>query len=67
MVIMDAHRSSERKGGLSLREAALVSDLAYLLNPVTFAEAYTMPRLIVASPTQTLANLHAHPHLTVQS
>lgn len=27
-----------RVGGMSLRQAALVAGLAYLLNPVTFAE-----------------------------
>ncbi|WP_263381195.1 DUF4386 domain-containing protein [Granulicella arctica] len=49
--------------GLSPRQAALVAGITYLLNPVTFAEAYVMPRLISADPVETLRNLTAHPHL----
>ncbi len=49
--------------GLTLQQAALVVGLAYLLNPVTFAEAYAMPHLVVPDPAQTVANLAAHPHL----
>lgn len=60
---MNAHSSDQRVSGLTLRQAALVSGLAYLLNPVPFAEFYAMPRLVVANPQQTLINLHAHPHL----
>ena len=60
---MNTHPSSGRVRGLSLRHAALVSGLAYLLNPVTFAEYYAMPRLVSADPGRTLANLEAHPHL----
>ena len=53
-----------RVAGLSLRQAALVAGLAYLLNPVTFAELYAMPRLEVSGDAvQTVANLTAHPHL----
>lgn len=48
---------------MSLRTGALVAGLAYLLNPVTFAEAYAMPRLVVSDTAQTIANLTAHPHL----
>jgi hypothetical protein len=48
---------------LSLKQAALVAGFTYLLNPVTFAEAYVMPRLIAADPAQTVANVTAHPHL----
>jgi hypothetical protein len=48
---------------MSLRTAALVAGLAYLLNPVTFAEAYAMPRLVASEPAQTVANLTMHPHL----
>ena len=54
---------NDRVTGLTLRQAALVSGWAYLLNPVTFAEFYAMPRLVVDNPAQTLANLQAHPHL----
>ena len=49
--------------GLSLNHAALVAGLTYLLNPVTFAEAYVMPRLISADTAETVRNLAAHPHL----
>ncbi len=49
--------------GLSLRQAALIAGFTYLLNPVTFAEAYVMPRLVSADPAETVKNLTAHPHL----
>jgi len=49
--------------GISLREAAVIAGLAYLLNPVTFAEYNAMPRLVVSSGAQTVANIAAHPHL----
>ncbi len=48
---------------LSVRQAALMTGLAYLLNPVTFAEMYAMPHLVSANPAQTVANITAHPHL----
>ena len=60
---MHSYHSTEKVSGLTLRQAALVCGLAYLLNPVTFAEYYAMPRLVVAEPARTLANLQAHPHL----
>ncbi len=60
---MDSYHSTGKVSGLTLRQAALVCGLAYLLNPVTFAEYYAMPRLVVAEPARTLANLQAHPHL----
>ncbi len=49
--------------GLGLKQAALIAGFTYLLNPVTFAEAYVMPRLMSADPAQTVSNLTAHPHL----
>lgn len=49
--------------GPSLKQAALVAGFTYLLNPVTFAEAYVMPRLVSVDPTHTITNLTAHPHL----
>ncbi len=52
--------------GLNLKQAALVAGFAYVLNPVTFAEGYVMPRLMSADPAQTVANLTAHPHLFLQ-
>lgn len=49
--------------GISLRQAAVITGVAYLLNPVTFAEFYAMPRLTDPSGTQTVANIAAHPQL----
>lgn len=49
--------------GLSLKQAALVAAFTYVLNPVTFAEVYVMPRLISADPAETVMRLTAHPHL----
>ena len=60
---MSSCNDENRTSGLSLRQAALVAGLTYLLNPVTFAEAYVMPRLISVDPAETLRNLTAHPHL----
>jgi hypothetical protein len=54
---------ANRVSGLTLRQAALIAGITYLLNPVTFAEAYAMPRLVVADANQTVANIAAHPHL----
>jgi Domain of unknown function (DUF4386) len=54
---------ANRVSGLTLRQAALIAGITYLLNPVTFAEAYAMPRLVVADASQTVANIAAHPHL----
>jgi hypothetical protein len=50
-------------GSMSLRTAALVAGVAYLLNPVTFSEGYAIPRLVALEPAQTITNLAAHPHL----
>ena len=52
-----------RVSGLSLRGAARVLALAYLLNPVTFAQGYAMPHLVAGDPAGTVANMAAHPHL----
>jgi hypothetical protein len=60
---MSMQDSDTRVSGLTLRQAALIAGLAYLLNPVGFAEYYAMPRLVVGDPAQTLANLQAHRHL----
>lgn len=49
--------------GLSIRQAALVTGFTYLLNPVTFAEAYVMPHLVASDPIQTITNIAAHQHL----
>lgn len=52
-----------RIDGMTLRQAALTGGLAYLLNPVTFAEFYAMPHLIATDANQTVTNILAHPHL----
>lgn len=48
---------------VSLRTAALITGVAYLLNPVLFAEAYAMPHLVASDSAQTVANMAMHPHL----
>jgi hypothetical protein len=60
---MQRSESTALVNTMSLRNAALVTGFAYLLNPVSFAEAYAMPHLVSSDPSQTLANLIAHPHL----
>lgn len=60
---MPSSNDENSTSGLSLRQAALVAGLTYLLNPVTFSEAYAMPRLVSADPKETVMNLTAHPHL----
>lgn len=50
-------------GGLSLRQAALIAGLAYLLNPVPWAQYHALPLLVADAGTQTVANIAAHPHL----
>ena len=60
---MQSSEDAIRTRGLSLKQAALVAGFTYLLNPVTFAEAYVMPRLVAADQAETVMNLTAHPHL----
>ncbi len=53
--------SSARTEGVSLRQAALIVGLAYLLNPVSYAEFEIYPKLIVpGNIDQTVANIGAH-------
>ena len=49
--------------GISLRQAAVITGVTYLLNPVTFAEFYAMPRVTDPSGPVTVANITAHPQL----
>jgi len=50
--------------GLTLRQAALTAGIAYLLMPVTFAEFYIFPKLIIpANIEQTAQNIAAHGRL----
>lgn len=47
--------------GVSLRRAAIVTALAYLLNPVSYAEFALYPKLVVAgNVAQTIHNIDAH-------
>jgi hypothetical protein len=62
-VIRQKYGTAPWVSGLSLRQAALIAGLTYLINPVTFAETYAMPHLVVSDPGQTMANIAAHPHL----
>jgi hypothetical protein len=50
--------------GMTLRQAALVAGFAYLLNPVSYAEASIFPRLVIpGNIEQTVLNISAHGHL----
>jgi hypothetical protein len=50
-----------RIGGLALRHAALIVGLAYLLNPVSYAEFALLPKLLIpGNVEQTVANISAH-------
>jgi len=54
--------------GLTLRVAAIIVGLAYLLNPVSYAEFAVYPRLIIPGHIeQTVANIGAHPGLFVMA
>jgi hypothetical protein len=47
--------------GLTLRQAALVAGVAYVLNPVSFAEFSIYPKLVAANnAAQTVQNISAH-------
>lgn len=49
---------------MTLRRAALIAGLSYLLGPVTYAEFHIYPKLVVAdNAAQTLANISAQPKL----
>jgi hypothetical protein len=49
---------------MSLRQAALVAGFGYLLNPVTFGEAYLLPKLVVPKDIdQTIQNIGANANL----
>ena len=58
--------SSVRSEGVTLRQAALIVGLAYLLNPVSYAEFTIFPKLIVhGNITETVTNISAHHGLYV--
>lgn len=48
--------------GISLRQAAIIAGLGYLLSPVSYAEFTLYPKLVIAGHIeQTAANVAAHP------
>jgi uncharacterized protein DUF4386 len=52
--------------GLSLRWAAIIAGLGYLLNPVPYAEFSIMPKIVMTGHVdQTMANISAHPGMFV--
>jgi len=56
-----ANTSASPHEGITLRQAALVAGVAYLLNPVSYAEFSIYPKLVVASNAdQTVQNISAH-------
>jgi len=55
---------ANRNDGMSLRQAALVAGVAYLLSPVTTAEFSIYPKLVIpGNIEQTVQNISAHPAL----
>ncbi|HEV2111900.1 MAG TPA: DUF4386 domain-containing protein [Gammaproteobacteria bacterium] len=61
---MNTANPAGRIEGMSLRQAALTAGIAYLLMPVSFAEFYIFPRLLVAGDAaQTAQNIAAHGQL----
>jgi uncharacterized protein DUF4386 len=57
---------AHRGDGMTLRRAALIAGIAYLLMPVTFAEFYVFPKLLIAGNIeQTVQNIVAHERLFV--
>jgi hypothetical protein len=58
---MTAVKPSPPSGDMTLRQAALTAGIAYLLMPVTIAEFYINPKLLVAGNIeQTAQNIAAH-------
>ena len=50
-----------QRNGIAPRWAALIAGLAYLTNPVAYAEFYAYPKLVVAHDIgRTIANINAH-------
>ena len=61
---MNSGDTTQKIAGLSLRQAALVAGIAYLLFPVAFAEFYVFPKLLVHEDIElTVQNITAHPQL----
>ena len=51
----------KNREGLTVRQAAVIAGLGYLLNPVPYAEFFVYPKLVVAGHIdQTVANITSH-------
>lgn len=60
--------AANSSGGVTLRQAALVAGVAYLLNAVGYAEFSIYPKLVVAgNADQTAENISAHHRAGEQS
>jgi hypothetical protein len=58
---VSSNTPSNRYEGITLRQAALVAGVAYLLNPVSYAEFSIYPKLVAANDAaQTVQNISAH-------
>ena len=58
---MNPVSAAKSHDGLTLRQAALVAGVAYVLNPVSFAEFSIYPKLVAANnAAQTAQNISAH-------
>ena len=58
---MSSTSLASRVEGVTLRQAALIAGLAYLLNPVSYAEFTLYPKLIIpGNIDQTVHNISAH-------
>src|SRR5262245_29350666 len=60
---MSTSRPANQREGLTLRQAALIAGLAYIM-PVSYAEFSVWPRLVISGNIeQTVLNISAHPTL----
>jgi hypothetical protein len=64
--VVSAINASRRGDGISLRAAAVIAGLGYLLNPVSYAEFSIYSKLVISGNIeQTAQNIAAHPRLFV--
>ncbi len=58
---VSSNTPSNRYEGITLRQAALIAGVAYLLNPVSYAEFSIYPKLVAANDAvQTVRNISTH-------
>jgi hypothetical protein len=61
---MESVSAAKWHDGITLRQAALVAGVTYLLNPVSYAEFHIYPKLVAANDAaETAQNISAHPGL----